>query len=49
MALPFGRAINPISGTNWEGTGVEPDVKVPAPDALTTALKLIVEKRNLKS
>jgi len=24
-------------------------VKVPAPDALTTALKLILEKRNLKS
>lgn len=30
-------------------TGVEPDVKVPAPDALTTALELIAEKRNLKS
>jgi retinol-binding protein 3 len=37
MSLPFGRAINPISGTNWEGTGVEPDVKVPAPEALTVA------------
>jgi len=28
----------------WEGTGVEPDVKVPAPDALTTAQKLAAEK-----
>ena len=37
MSLPFGRAINPISGTNWEGTGVEPDVKVPAPEALAVA------------
>jgi retinol-binding protein 3 len=37
MRLPFGRAVNPISGTNWEGTGVEPDVKVPAADALTVA------------
>ncbi len=37
MRLPFGRAINPISGTNWEGTGVEPDVKVPAPEALAVA------------
>jgi hypothetical protein len=37
MALPFGRAINPISGTNWEGTGVEPDVKVPAAEALEVA------------
>ena len=37
VRLPFGRAINPISGTNWEGTGVEPDVKVPAPEALEVA------------
>ena len=35
--IPFGRAISPITGTNWEGTGVEPDVKVPADRALTTA------------
>jgi hypothetical protein len=32
-----GRSINPTTGTNWEGTGVEPDVKVPAADALLTA------------
>ena len=37
VSLPFGRAINPISGTNWEGTGVEPDVKVPAAEALEVA------------
>lgn len=37
VSLPYGRAINPISGTNWEGTGVEPDVKVPAPEALAAA------------
>jgi retinol-binding protein 3 len=49
IGVPFARAINPITKTNWEGTGVEPDVKVPAPDALTTALKLIAEKRNMKS
>ena len=24
MSLPFGRAVNPITGTNWEGTGIEP-------------------------
>jgi retinol-binding protein 3 len=35
--IPFGRAINPITGTNWEGTGVEPDVKVASDRALTTA------------
>src|SRR6266481_8999082 len=27
IGMPFARAINPISKTNWEGTGVEPDVK----------------------
>ena len=35
--VPGGRAVNPISKTNWEGTGVEPDVKVKADDALRTA------------
>lgn len=37
MSLPFGRAVNPITGTNWEGTGVTPDVSVPAADALREA------------
>lgn len=37
MSLPFGRAINPITNTNWEGTGVTPDVAVPAVDALREA------------
>jgi hypothetical protein len=37
--VPFGRAINPISKTDWEGTGVEPDVQVPADEALTEALR----------
>jgi hypothetical protein len=45
IGVPFARAINPYTKTNWEGTGVEPDVKVPAADALTTALRLISEKR----
>ena len=43
IGVPFARAINPITHTNWEGTGVEPDVKVAA-DALTTAQKLAAEK-----
>jgi len=30
--------------TNWEGTGVEPDVKVPAAGALASAQKLAAEK-----
>ena len=41
IGVPFARAINPITRTNWEGVGVEPDIKVPAADALATAQKLI--------
>ena len=37
MFVPTGRAISPITKTNWEGTGVEPDVKVAADIALKTA------------
>ena len=37
MFVSNGRAINPISKTNWEGTGVEPDIKVDAADALRVA------------
>jgi retinol-binding protein 3 len=35
--IPTGRAVNPITKTNWEGTGVEPDVKAPADQALHVA------------
>ena len=35
--IPSGRAISPITKTNWEGTGVEPDIKVPKEQALKTA------------
>jgi hypothetical protein len=44
IGVPFARAINPITHTNWEGVGVEPDVKVPAGDALETARRLIRAK-----
>jgi len=40
IRVPDIKVTNPISKTNWEGTGVEPDVKVKAADALATAEKL---------
>jgi len=40
MFVPTGRAINPITGTNWEGVGVVPDVAVEADTALETSLEL---------
>jgi C-terminal processing protease CtpA/Prc len=42
--IPSGRAISPITKTNWEGTGVEPDVKVPKEQALKTAYLLALNK-----
>ena len=38
--VPAGRAINPITKTNWEGVGVIPEVRVPADSALSAALSL---------
>ncbi len=40
MGIPETKAINPFSNADWEGTGVEPDVKAKAADALETAEKL---------
>jgi C-terminal processing protease CtpA/Prc len=40
MRVPMGRAINPVTKTDWEGTGVVPDVASSADDAMTTALRL---------
>jgi C-terminal processing protease CtpA/Prc len=34
------RAINPYAKSDWNDTGIEPDFKVRAPDALRAALKL---------
>jgi retinol-binding protein 3 len=42
--IPTGRAINPITKTNWEGTGVSPDVAVPKDQALKTAYLLALNK-----
>lgn len=37
MTIPFARAINPVTGTNWEGVGVVPDIQVPAAHAYDRA------------
>jgi retinol-binding protein 3 len=48
VGVPFAKSLDPVTKTNWEGTGVEPDVKVPAADALATAEKLALEKIQAK-
>lgn len=35
--VPFGRAVNPVSGTNWEGVGVRPDIPCAAAESLGQA------------
>lgn len=46
--IPTGRAINPITKTNWEGTGVTPDIAVPADQALLVA-RVTALKKSLSS
>ncbi|MFC0624306.1 S41 family peptidase [Kribbella deserti] len=35
--IPIQRTVNPISGTNWEGVGVQPEYDVPAEQAFDVA------------
>jgi retinol-binding protein 3 len=44
FSVSWGNSINPITGTNWEGVGVVPDVKASADEALAAALKLIRDR-----
>jgi hypothetical protein len=43
LKVSIGRAINPVSKKNWEGTGVEPHVKVPADSALAVAYLMALD------
>ncbi|GGK26992.1 interphotoreceptor retinoid-binding protein [Pilimelia terevasa] len=40
LHLPYARSVNPVTGTNWEGVGVTPDVPVPAAGAEAAARAL---------
>ena len=39
LSVSVGTTVNPVSGSNWEGHGVIPDVPVPAAAALDAALE----------
>ena len=41
--IPVGRAISPVTGTNWQDTGVVPDVPVPPEQALQVAYRLALK------
>jgi C-terminal processing protease CtpA/Prc len=43
IGVPFARSINPITGTNWEGTGITPDVAVLAEQAQLVAQQMALQ------
>jgi C-terminal processing protease CtpA/Prc len=43
ITVPIARSINPVTGTNWEGTGVVPDVAVPAEQAYPLAYRMALD------
>jgi C-terminal processing protease CtpA/Prc len=52
IAIPFARSVNPATGTNWQGTGVVPDVAVPEGQAYdvayATALRHVLALEDLR-
>lgn len=44
MFVPSGRAINPITKTNWEGTGIRPEIAVPSERAKEAAHRAALER-----
>jgi hypothetical protein len=49
ISIPYARSLNPVTNTNWEGTGVIPDVKEKAQNALLTAQELIFKNQMQKA
>jgi hypothetical protein len=43
IGIPFARSVNPVTGTNWQGTGVVPDVAVPEAQAYDVAYARALE------
>lgn len=43
VRIPFARSIHPITKSNWEGIGVQPDVQVSRDEALEKAKELAAE------
>lgn len=47
--VPIGRAINPVTKTNWEGTGVTPDVATTKKEAFDKAYMLALDALSTKA
>jgi C-terminal processing protease CtpA/Prc len=44
LRLPVARTISAATGSNWEGVGVQPDIALPAADALDVARLVALDK-----
>ncbi len=44
VTVPYARSINPVTGGDWEGVGVAPDLAVPADKALDVAYQHALER-----
>ena len=44
IGIPFARSVNPVTGTNWQGTGVVPDVPADAERAYDVAYARALEQ-----
>jgi Peptidase family S41/N-terminal domain of Peptidase_S41 in eukaryotic IRBP len=44
IGVPFARSVNPVTGTNWQGTGVVPDVPADAERAYDVAYARALDK-----
>jgi C-terminal processing protease CtpA/Prc len=47
-SVPIGRGISPITGSDWEGIGVTPDIPVPQEQSLSRAYLLALENIRIK-
>jgi hypothetical protein len=45
LSIPYGTVRNPITGTNWEGVGVQPDVAAKPEEAQKVAERLALERQ----
>jgi len=43
LRIPVGRGIHPVTGTDWEGVGVQPDIVISSSQALDEALRILRE------
>ena len=44
LLVPYARSVNPVSGTNWEKKGIQPDILVKSEDALAFSVTYLQER-----